>query len=105
MLFLRALGKTLLFLAFLALAFDGARSLATPDQGLLFASASTDLKVFLPGGAADLQQKFLLIGPSWFWTVFIGPLLLLPMWMLLGGLGAALYMAGFRQPLPVLYSE
>jgi hypothetical protein len=105
MLFLRALGKTLLFLAFIALAFDGARSLSTPDQGLLFSSAATDLKVFLPNGAADLQRLFLLIGPSWFWTVFIAPLLLLPFWLLLGGLGAALYLAGFRKPQPLLYGE
>ena len=44
MLFLRLLGKTLLLAAFVALAYDGARILASPGEGLLFTSLSTHLK-------------------------------------------------------------
>jgi hypothetical protein len=105
MVFLRVLGKTLLFLGFIALAFDGVCNLATPGQGLLVASASTHLKALLPNGAADLERAFQAIGPSWFWTVFIGPLLALPLPLLLGGLGTAAYLAGHRKPPPVLYGD
>jgi hypothetical protein len=105
MVFLRVLGKTLLFLAFFALAYDGARNLATPGEGLLLASVSAHLKGLLPNGAADLERAFATVGPSWFWTVFIGPLLALPLSLLLGGLGTALYLAGYRKPAPLLYGE
>lgn len=105
MVFLRIFGKTLLFLAFAALAYDGARNLATPGQGLLLASISTNLKTYLPNGAADLERFFLANGPAWVWNGAVGPLLAMPLALVLTVLGTALYLAGYRKPPPVLYGD
>ena len=105
MVFLRILGKALLFLAFIALAYDGARNLATPGQGLLFASISTHLKTYLPNACADLQRFFLASGPAWLWNLIVGPLLAMPLSLVLGALGTALYLTGYRKPPPVLYGD
>ena len=105
MVFLRILGKALLFLAFIALAYDGARNLATPGQGLLLASISMHLKAYLPNSGADLERFFLAGGPAWFWNLILRPLLAMPLSLVLGALGTALYLAGYRKPPPVLYGD
>ncbi len=105
MVFLRILGKTLLFMAFIALAFDGARSIATPGQGLLLASISTHLKAYVPNGGEDLERFFLASGPAWFWRGIVAPLLGMPVSLVLGVLGTALYLAGYRKPPPVIYGD
>jgi hypothetical protein len=96
------LGKALLFLAFAALAFDGARNLAAPGQGLLLASASTHLKTFFPGSGASLESFFLASGQAWVWNIVVAPLLWMPLSLLLAALGTALFLAGYRRPPPVL---
>ena len=103
--FFEFLGKALLVLAFIALAYDGARNLATPGQGLLLASISTHLKTLLPNASAELQRFFLAGGPAWVWNFIVGPLLGLPLSLVLGALGTALYLAGYRKPPPVLYGD
>ncbi len=105
MVFLRILGKALLFLAFAAMAFDGARNLATPGQGLLLASVSTHLKTYFPSSAANLESFFLAGGPAWVWNLVIAPLLGMPLSLLLAVLGTAIFLAGYRKTPRVLYSD
>ncbi len=105
MVFLRILGKALLFLAFAAMVFDGARNLATPGQGLLLASVSTHLETYLPSSAAGLESFFLSSGLAWVWNLIITPLFALPLSLLLAALGATLFLVGYRKPPPVLYSD
>ncbi|MGO9483350.1 MAG: hypothetical protein ACLPX9_02025 [Rhodomicrobium sp.] len=105
MVFLRILGKSLLFLAFIALAYDGAHNLATPGQGLLLASISTHLKTYLPDAGADLERFFLAHGPAWIWNGVVGPLFRMPVSLVLGVFGTLSYLAGYRKPPPVIYGD
>jgi len=105
MVFLRTLGKALLFLAFAAMAFDGARNLATPGQGLLLASVSTHLKTYFPSAAASLENFFLGGGSAWFWKLLLMPLLAMPLSLLLAALGTAIFLAGYQRTRPALYSD
>ena len=87
MLFLRLLGKTLLLAAFVALAYDGARILASPGEGLLFTSLSTHLK-HIPQGREMLEGFFLNHAPPYLWNSIIEPMLVLPVSILFGAAGA-----------------
>ncbi len=70
MLLLRIFGKLLLFIAFLAIAYDGARILATPGEGLLLTSMSTHLRTHIPQAQESLEQFFLANAPSYVWSAF-----------------------------------
>jgi hypothetical protein len=105
MLFLRLLGKCLLFAAFAALAYDGARVLATPGEGLLLTSLSTHLKTYIPQGRESLERFFLEHGPAYLWNGIVEPMLVLPVSILFGVLGALLFMAGYRRPPPEIVSD
>ena len=105
MVFLRILGKTLLFLAFFAAAYDGARNLATPGQGLLLASVSTHLKTYFPSSGADLEGVFLTGAPAWIWNGIVAPVLWMPLSLLLAVLGTALFLAGYRKPPARIFSD
>ena len=100
MFFLRVFGKTLLFAAFLAMAYDGARMLATPNEGLLLTPISTYLKTLIPNGRENLEQFFLALGLQYVWTGIAEPLLSLPASVLFGILGVLLFLAGYRRPRP-----
>ncbi len=104
MLFLRLLGKTLLFGAFVALAYDGARILASPGQGLLLTSLSTHLK-YIPQSRENLESFFLSHAPAYLWNGIVEPLLVLPVSILFGVLGALFFMAGYRRPPPEIVSD
>jgi hypothetical protein len=104
MLFLRVLGKTFLIVAFLALAYDGARILATPGEGVLLASLSTHLKSYRPGALEVLEHLFLTLGAPYLWAVIAKPLLGLPAFLFFGVLGALLFLAGYRKPPPEIVS-
>jgi len=105
MVFLRILGKALLFLAFLAAAFDGARNLATPGQGLLLASVSTYLKTYPSTSGADLEGFFLANAPAWIWNGIVAPLLWMPLSLLLAAAGTMLFLAGYRKPPARIFSD
>ena len=104
MLFLRLLGKTLLLAAFAALAYDGARILASPGEGLLFTSLSTHLK-HIPQGREMLEGFFLNHAPPYVWNGIIEPMLVLPVSILFGAAGALIFLAGYRRPPPEIVRE
>jgi hypothetical protein len=105
MLFLRVLGKALLFIAFAAAAYDGARSIAVPNQGLLLTSLSTYLSTFFPGSGDDLGRFFQGNGPAYVWTGLVQPLLNLPLCVLSAALGALIFLAGYRSPPPEIAGD
>ena len=97
MLLLRASGRTLLLAAFLALAYDGARILASPGKGLIFTSLSTYLRD-IPQGHETLEAFFLNNAPSYLWNGIVEPMLVLPVSILFGAAGALIYLAGYSRP-------
>jgi hypothetical protein len=105
MLFLRLLGKSLLFIAFVALAYDGARILATPGEGLLLTSLSTHLNTHFPQAREGLERFFLDHAPAYLWNGIIEPMLVLPVSILFGALGAFVFMAGYRRPPPEIVGD
>jgi len=105
MLFLRLLGKALLITAFVATAYDGARSVALPNQGLILTSLSAYLSTYLPGSGDDLARLFLANGPAYLWTGIVQPLLNLPLCILCAALGALLFLAGYRRPPPEIAGD
>ncbi|MFY9642816.1 MAG: hypothetical protein WCD20_01330 [Rhodomicrobium sp.] len=105
MLFLRVFGKTLLFTAFISAAYDGARTIATPNQGMLLTSLSTHLNNYIPNGSENLARFFLANFPAFMWTYVLEPLLHLPVSAVLGALGAALFLAGYRRPPPEIIGD
>jgi hypothetical protein len=99
MLFLRLLGRTLLFAAFLALAYDGVRMLASPGEGLLLTSLSTHLQR-VPEASEALKSFMLAHGPAYLWDGVVEPVLVLPVSLLLAALGAVTFLAGYKAPPP-----
>ncbi len=98
MLFLRLLGKTLLFAAFAALAYDGVRTVASPGEGLLFTSLATHLKN-IPQARETMESFFLSHAPL-LWNDILEPMLVLPVSILFGAAGALMFLIGYRRPLP-----
>jgi hypothetical protein len=105
MLFLRLLGKTLLFVAFAALVYDGARNLATPNHGLLFTSLSGYLTAYGPGIRESLERFFLDNGPSYLWTGILEPMLVLPVSIVFSIFGTLMFLAGYRKPPPEIVGD
>ena len=104
MLFLRILGKILLLGAFVALAYDGMRVLASPGEGLLLTSLSMHLKR-IPQGREMLESFFLSHAPAYVWNGIVEPMLVLPVSILFGAAGALLFMAGYRRPPPEITGD
>ncbi len=105
MLILRTIGKLLLFAAFLALAYDGARFLATPGEGLILASSAAILKSYAPSLLDDLPRFFTAHGPDFIWSRIVEPLLILPLALVSGALGTLLFLAGYKRPAIEIVSE
>jgi hypothetical protein len=104
MLLLRLLGKVLLFGAFLAMAYDGVRILASPGEGLLLTSLSTHLKT-VPQGQEALRSFFLNHAPAYLWNAIVEPLLVLPVSLLLGLCGVLIFLAGYRPAPPEIAGD
>lgn len=105
MLFLRVLGKFLLSIAFVALAYDGARNLATPGEGLLLTSLAAHFRTNAPQAQEALQHFILAYAPEYVWTGVVEPLLVLPVSIACGAFGALIFMAGYRRPPPEIVSD
>lgn len=105
MILLRLLGKLLLFLAFVALAYDGTHMLASPRAGLLLGSLSSYLQKLNPGGPENLKSFFLGHAPAYIWSGLIEPMLVLPVCILFGVLGVLLFFSGYRRPPPEIVSD
>lgn len=105
MLLLRLFGKILLLIAFVAFAYDGARVLASPGQGLLLTSISKHMHGRAPGTKEALQQWTVSHAPSYIWSCIVEPLLVLPVSILCAALGALMYLAGYRRPPPEIYDQ
>ena len=101
----RILGKGLLFIAFLALAYDGVRILASPGDGLFLTSLAAHLKAHFPTAEESMHQFFLTHLPSYIWTDFIEPMLVLPVSLLCGVLGTLFFLAGYRRPPPEIFND
>ena len=104
MLLLRVSGRTLLLAAFLALAYDGARVLASPGKGLIFTSLSTYLRD-IPQGREMLESFLLNYAPPYLWNGIVEPMLVLPVSILFGAAGALIYLAGYSGQRPKIASE
>jgi hypothetical protein len=105
MLFLRILGKGLLFIAFLALAYDGARILASPGEGLLLTSLGAHLKTHFPAVHEGIRQFFLGFLPSFVFTSLIEPMLILPLSIVCTVIGTLCFLGGYRRPPPEIVGD
>jgi hypothetical protein len=96
MLILRLLGVWLMLLAVVALVYDGTRMLA--DNGaLVFTSLGehwfTIHRESLNAAQAGIERH---VAP-FLWDPVMTTILLLPAWLVVGGLGALLYLLGYRR--------
>ncbi|MGA7323072.1 MAG: hypothetical protein WBX25_00980 [Rhodomicrobium sp.] len=105
MLLLRLLGTLLLFLAFAALAYDGTHMLASPRGGLLLGSLSSYLQKLAPAALESLKEYFLGNAPAYLWNGLIEPMLVLPVCILFGVIGALFFFSGYRHPAPEIVSD
>jgi hypothetical protein len=102
---LRFFGMFFLAVAFTAIAYDGARMLATPDEGLLLASTRRHLDMILPGAEAQFEEAVRSLGVPLIWEGVVSPLLALPLSLVACALGSALFLLGYRRPPPEIVSE
>jgi hypothetical protein len=97
---LRLLGYFFLCVALAALAYDGARMLA--DKGALtFTSVFDHWTLWHPASLNGTREAIEGIS-SYLWSPLLMTVLVLPAWAVAGGLGIALYLAGYRRPRPAL---
>jgi len=96
----RLLGYLSLCLALAAATYDGTRMLA--DQGeLAFTSVLEHWQALHPDSLAGARGAVEQINP-YLWSPLAMAILVLPAWMVAGGLGLLLYLAGYRRPRPAL---
>ena len=97
---LRLAGYLFLCTALAAAAYDGARIIA--DKGALsFTSVIQHWETLNPHGLAAVRGAVEAVSP-WLWSPILMSVLMLPAWIVAGGLGIALYLAGYRRPRPSL---
>ncbi|WP_088348787.1 MULTISPECIES: hypothetical protein [Rhodomicrobium] len=97
---LRLAGYLFLCIAVAALAFDGTRMIA--DQGhFAFTSLERHWLTLSPGSFAAAKAAVEQVN-SYLWSPLIMAVLVLPAWMVAGGIGTLLYLAGYRPPRPDL---
>jgi hypothetical protein len=97
---LRLLGYSLLCIALAGAAYDGARLIA--DKGALaFTSVIEYWQMLGPESLAATREAIEQISP-YVWSPLLMAVLVLPGWLVAGGLGILVYMAGYRRPRPTL---
>jgi len=97
---LRLTGYFFLCLAMAAFAYDGMRMIADNGQ-LTFTSVEEHWLAISPGTLESARQIVSSIS-SYLWSPLLMAVLILPAWMVSGGLGVLIYLAGYRPPAPPL---
>lgn len=97
---LRFAGYLLLCVALAAAAFDGTRMIADKD-GFAFTSGIHHWQTLHPASLAAAREAVEAVNP-YLWSPLLMTVLVLPAWLVAGGLGIMLYMAGYRRPRPSL---
>jgi len=96
MLLLRLIGVWLMLLAVVALVYDGTRMLA--DNGaIVFTSLGEHWYNIDPGSLNTLQAAIERYVAQFLWDPVIVTILLMPAWLVVGGLGALFYLLGYRR--------
>jgi len=97
---LRTLGYLMLCIGLAAAAYDGTRMIA--DKGeLAFTSVLTHWETLAPASLTSTREAIEGIS-AYLWSPLLMTVLVLPAWMVAGGLGIILYVAGYRRPRPAL---
>jgi hypothetical protein len=95
---LRMFGYLLLCLAMAAIAYDGMRMIA--DNGrLVFTSMAEHWLTIAPHTMETARVSVEQVSP-YLWSPLITAILAFPAWMVIGGLGVLVYLAGYRPPRP-----
>jgi len=96
MLILRLLGMWLMLLAVVALVYDGTRMLAD-GSGVVFTSLGEHWYAIDPASLNAAQAAVQRHVSPVLWDPVITTILLLPAWIVIGGLGALFYLLGYRR--------
>ena len=97
---LRLLGYFFLCLALAALAYDGTRMIA--DNGRLAFTSLEQHWLNISPASMEAARAFAHQISVYLWSPALMSLLVLPAWVLAGGLGTLLYLAGYRRPRPAI---
>jgi hypothetical protein len=97
---LRMLGYIFLCVALAAAAYDGARMVA--DKGALAFSSVLDHWTMWHPASLDGARAAVEGINSYLWSPLLMTVLVLPAGAVAGGVGIALYLAGYRRPRPAL---
>src|SRR5262245_50036779 len=95
---LRFIGYVFLCIALAALAYDGARMIA--DNGhIAFTSIEQHWNDLSPGTLSAFRQTISEASPYLLNSIVMA-VIVLPAWIVAGGIGALIYLAGYRPPRP-----
>lgn len=97
---LRLLGYFFLCLAMAALAYDGIRMIA--DNGRLAFTSLEQHWLNIAPASIDAARALVEAVSPYLWSPVVISFLVLPAWVLAGGLGTLLYLTGYKRPRPVL---
>ena len=97
---LRLLGYVFLCLAMAALAYDGIRMIA--DNGRLAFTSLEQHWLNISPASMDAARALTEQASVYLWSPVLTSLLVLPAWVVAGGLGTLLYLAGYRRPRPAI---
>lgn len=96
MLLLRIIGVWLMLLAVVALVYDGTRILAN-NGDMVFTSLGEHWFALHPASLNTAQAGIERHVAPFLWDPVITTILLLPAWVVVGGLGALFYLLGYRR--------
>ncbi|MDX2266455.1 MAG: hypothetical protein NW215_15965 [Hyphomicrobiales bacterium] len=101
-LIVKSVGVVLLGAALAALAYDATRMLA--NGGLAVSSLRQVWATFAPETLTSAEAWVTGAAP-YVWTAIVGPVILFPAWMVLGGLGSLLFLAGYKPTPPEIVAD
>lgn len=98
----RILGMALLCMGAATLAFDGIRMLA---NNAVSVSSLRSIMLLADAAAFEAWQSAMRESIPYLWTTVLLPLMVFPAWMVLGGLGSVLFLAGYRPKPPEIIAD